>query len=76
MSFLLNYDSLLAKLVTWGTNRFDAIQKMQYALDNLTISGVDTTVPFHQYILKNKDYLDGRVNTRWIEDIVLREYGK
>jgi acetyl-CoA carboxylase biotin carboxylase subunit len=49
---------------------------MQYALDNLTISGVDTTVPFHQYILKNKDYLDGRVNTRWIEDIVLREYGK
>ena len=70
------YDSLLAKLVTWGTNRFDAIQKMQYALDNLTISGVDTTVPFHQYILKNKDYLDGRVNTRWIEDTVLMEYGK
>ncbi len=69
------YDSLLAKLVTWGTDRSDAIQKMQYALDHFTISGVDTTVPFHQYILKNRDYLEGRINTRWIEDIILREYG-
>jgi acetyl-CoA carboxylase biotin carboxylase subunit len=70
------YDSLLAKLVTWGTDRFDAIKKMQYALDHFTISGVDTTVPFHQSILKNKDYLEGRINTRWIEDTVLRGYGK
>ena len=70
------YDSLLAKLVTWGTDRLDAIKKMQYALDNFTISGVDTTVPLHQYILKKSDYLEGRINTRWIEDTVLREYGK
>ncbi len=70
------YDSLLAKLVTWGTDRTDAIQKMQYALDNFKVSGVDTTVPFHQYILKNSDYLEGRINTRWIEDTVLREYVK
>ncbi len=70
------YDSLLAKLVTWGTDRFDAVKKMQYALDHFTISGVDTTVPFHQHILKNKDYLEGRINTRWIEDTVLGEYGK
>ncbi|MBN2567896.1 MAG: acetyl-CoA carboxylase biotin carboxylase subunit [Deltaproteobacteria bacterium] len=70
------YDSLLAKLVTWGDDRSEAIKKMQYALDNFTISGVDTTVPFHRYILQNNDYLEGKINTRWIEDTVLREYEK
>lgn len=70
------YDSLLAKLVAWGSERTDAITRMQYSLDNFTISGVDTTVPFHQFILKNKAYLDGKISTRWIEDTILREYGK
>jgi acetyl-CoA carboxylase biotin carboxylase subunit len=69
------YDSLLAKVITKGTDRSDAVKKMQYALDNFTISGVDTTISFHRYILQSKDFLEGNINTRWIEDTVLKEYG-
>ena len=68
------YDSLLAKLITKGTDRREAIERMQYALANFIVSGVDTTIPFHQVILKNPDYLNGQVNTRWIENILVKEY--
>lgn len=70
------YDSLLAKLVTWGTDRSDAIKKMHHALEHFIVSGIDTTVPFHQYILHNREYLKGDIHTRWIEDTLLREYGQ
>jgi len=70
------YDSLLAKLVTRGTDRLDAITKMRHALEHFIISGIDTTIPFHQYILHNREYLEGDINTRWIEDTLLREYGQ
>jgi len=68
------YDSLLAKLITKGADRLEAIERMQYALANFIVSGVDTTIPFHQVILKNPDYLNGKVNTRWIENILVKEY--
>ena len=70
------YDSLLAKLVSWGTDRSDAITKMRHALEHFIISGIDTTIPFHHYILHNREYLAGDINTRWIEDTLLREYGQ
>ena len=70
------YDSLLAKLVTRGTDRLDAITKMRHALEHFIISGIDTTIPFHQYILHNREYLEGDINTRWIEDTLLKEYGQ
>ena len=68
------YDSLLAKLITKGSDRREAIERMQYALESFIVSGIDTTIPFHQVILKNPDYLDGKVNTKWVEDILLEEY--
>ena len=65
------YDSLLGKLITRGDNRPAAIRKMQEALSGFVIRGVDTTVPFHQQILGNSDYREGKINTKWIEDILL-----
>ena len=53
------YDSLLAKLITKGSDRSEAIERMQYALESFIVSGIDTTIPFHQVILKNPDYVDG-----------------
>ncbi len=47
------YDSLLAKTIVTGRNRFEAIENMQCALEKFAVSGVDTTIPFHQFILKN-----------------------
>ncbi len=70
------YDSLLAKLITLGTNRRQAIDLMQDALANFVVSGVDTTIPFHQFIMKNPDYLNGNVSTNWIENRLVKEYEK
>ena len=68
------YDSLLAKLITLGRDRDQAIRSMQEALMNFTVSGVDTTIPFHCFIMKNSDYLTGQVNTGWIENKLGKEY--
>jgi len=67
------YDSLLAKVITAGRDRFQAIERMHYALNNFIVSGVDSTIPFHQFILKHTDFIKGEANTRWIEDILHEE---
>ena len=68
------YDSLLAKLVVSARDRDQAIQCMQDALANFAVSGIDTTIPFYQFIMKHPEYLSGKVNTRWIENSLLKEY--
>jgi acetyl-CoA carboxylase biotin carboxylase subunit len=68
------YDSLIAKLITWGEDRAEAIERMQSALEGFHISGIDTTIPFHQFIMQNPDFLNGKVNTKWIEDCLLKEF--
>jgi acetyl-CoA carboxylase biotin carboxylase subunit len=65
------YDSLLGKLITRGENRPAAIRRMQEALSSFVIKGVDTSIPFHQQILENSEYREGRINTKWIEDVLL-----
>ena len=65
------YDSLLAKLITCGENRSAAIRKMQEALSGFVIKGVDTSIPFHQRILENSEYREAKINTKWIEDVLL-----
>ena len=68
------YDSLLAKLVVSARDRDHAIQCMQDALANFAVSGVDTTISFYQFIMKHPEYLNGKVNTRWIENSLIKEY--
>ncbi|MCP4577805.1 MAG: acetyl-CoA carboxylase biotin carboxylase subunit [Deltaproteobacteria bacterium] len=68
------YDSLLAKLITWGRDRHQAIEAMREALMDFAVSGIDTTIPFHRFIMKHHDYLSGRINTGWIENSLLKEY--
>lgn len=62
-----NYDSLLSKLVVWGRDRAEAIQRMQRALDEYAITGVQTTIPFHQKVLANQYFQKGDVSTDFIE---------
>ena len=68
------YDSLLAKLIVKGDDRTEAVERMGYALANFEVNGVDTTIPFYRNLMKNLDYLNGNINTRWIEDVFLREH--
>jgi len=64
------YDSLIAKVITWGTDRSEAIERMRYALGSFVISGIHTTIPFLQFLLNQPDFIEGRVNTRWIEEVL------
>jgi acetyl-CoA carboxylase biotin carboxylase subunit len=62
------YDSLLAKLITSGDSRLEAIERMHSALENFVVSGIDTTIPFLYSLLENSDFINGEINTRWLED--------
>lgn len=66
------YDSLLAKVITVGKDRAKAIEQMYYALNNLAVSGVSTTIPFLRSVLREPDYREGNVNTRWLEGMLER----
>ncbi len=62
------YDSLLAKIVTWGRTREEAIQRMQRALAETRVEGVPTTVAFHQRLLSDDAFLAGQVHTRYVRE--------
>ena len=64
------YDSLLAKLIVHGSNRIEAVGKMQQALENFFVSGIDTTIPFLRFVTQRLDYVKGNVNTRWLESLL------
>jgi acetyl-CoA carboxylase biotin carboxylase subunit len=70
------YDSLLAKLITNGSNRHEAVDRMRDALAKFVVSGIHTTIPFYQFMLKHSDYLNGKVNTRWVEGVLLQDYAR
>ena len=61
------YDSLLAKLIVHAPDRSRAIRSMGEALARFGISGVATTIPFHRAILAHKDFRDGAIHTRWVD---------
>lgn len=60
------YDSLIAKFITWGMSREDAIVRMERALQETVIAGVKTTIPFHQKILANPEFRKGNLSTTLI----------
>jgi len=61
------YDSLLGKLVVWGVDREEAINRMLRALDEYAITGIKTTIPFHQKVLTHSVFQSGDVSTDFIE---------
>ncbi|WPZ23956.1 acetyl-CoA carboxylase biotin carboxylase subunit (plasmid) [Sulfitobacter faviae] len=63
------YDSLVAKLIVHGCDRDDAIARMTEALARFRVSGIETTIPFHQYVLKQPNFAAGRINTNWLESV-------
>ncbi|OGP54575.1 MAG: acetyl-CoA carboxylase biotin carboxylase subunit [Deltaproteobacteria bacterium RBG_13_52_11b] len=61
------YDSLLAKVITVGKDRMEAIDRMTYALGHFSVKGVDTVIPFLLFVLAREEYKKGDVHTRWLE---------
>jgi len=69
------YDSLIGKLVVWGPNRDAAIKRMKRALREFAITGVPTTIGFHQKILETPAFLEGEVYTNFVEQMMLSAKG-
>ena len=63
------YDSLLAKLIVTGNTRMEAVARLQRALANFHVAGVDTTISFLASIVERADFIAGRVNTGWLEKV-------
>src|SRR5687768_16875882 len=61
------YDSLVAKLITWGNDREEARTRMLRALDELVLEGIETSIPAHQVLLEEKSFVEGTHTTRTIE---------
>jgi acetyl-CoA carboxylase, biotin carboxylase subunit len=61
------YDPMISKLVVWGGTRPEAIARMRRALGEYVIGGIRTTIPFHQWLMDDEDFLAGRLDTGFIE---------
>ena len=61
------YDSLIAKLITRGRDRDEALARMRRALDMFIIEGIKTSIPLHRRILANPDFQAGRLDTHFLE---------
>lgn len=65
------YDSLIGKLIVWGPDRPTAIKRMKRALRECALTGVPTTIGFHQKILETPEFLRGEVYTNFVEQVML-----
>ena len=61
------YDSMVAKLIVWAKNRQEAIHKMQSALGEVIIEGIDTNVDYQYGIVNHPDYIEGNIDIEFIE---------
>ncbi|RXK06542.1 acetyl-CoA carboxylase biotin carboxylase subunit [Halarcobacter bivalviorum] len=61
------YDSMIGKLIVWGRDREKAINIMKRALNEFEVEGIKTTIPFHQKMMKNEDFLSNNYDTKYLE---------
>ncbi|HQJ15939.1 MAG TPA: acetyl-CoA carboxylase biotin carboxylase subunit [Candidatus Omnitrophota bacterium] len=64
------YDSLLAKVITSGATRLDAINVMRRALNEFNIGPIKTTIPFHLRLLENASFIKGDVSTHFVQEMI------
>jgi acetyl-CoA carboxylase biotin carboxylase subunit len=70
------YDSLIAKLITRGKDREEAILRMARALDMFVVEGIHTSIPLHRRIMDDPDFRAARINTRFMERFANNNTGK
>ncbi|WP_035588491.1 acetyl-CoA carboxylase biotin carboxylase subunit [Hippea jasoniae] len=67
------YDPMVAKLLVWDVDRENAIARMKRALSEFVVKGIKTTIPFHQKVLRNENFIKGNISTDFIDKEVLAE---
>ena len=73
------YDSLVAKIITWGQDHQEARSRMKNALREFSVEGINTTIPLHETIMNNPDFIRGDLSTDYLDrlnmlDVMRREY--
>lgn len=68
MEIPIHYDPMIAKLITWGSDRHEAMERMKRAIDEYTIVGVKTTLPFCRMVLDHPAFRDGSFTTKFVEN--------
>jgi acetyl-CoA carboxylase biotin carboxylase subunit len=68
MDIPIYYDPMLSKLITYGKNRDEAIQLMIYAIDNYSIKGVQTTLPFGRFVCEHEAFRSGHFDTHFVKN--------
>lgn len=70
------YDSMVGKLIVYGKDRAEAISRLAVALDSFVVEGVPTTIGLHRQIVAHPDFIENRIHTRWLEQVLLPQIGK
>jgi acetyl-CoA carboxylase, biotin carboxylase subunit len=65
-----HYDSMIAKLIAYGSDRNEALARMRRALDTLVVEGVKTTAPLHRKLMDHPDFISGKFSTKWLEGVM------
>ena len=70
------YDSMIGKLIAFGKDRDQAIDRLLGAIGEFTLEGPKNTLELAAFIVNHHDFRDNRINTRWLEDKGLTDFGK
>ncbi len=70
------YDSMIAKLIVHAADRFSAVGRLRRALETFAVEGVSTNIPLLRAIAAHSDFIDNRLDTRWLESVFLPHYGQ
>ena len=64
------YDSLVSKLIVHGVNREECLMRLRRALGEYVIGGIETTIPLHQKLIEEPDFIKGDYNVHWLEKLM------
>jgi len=64
------YDSMVAKLATWGRDRAEALERMKYALREMEVFPIPTTIPLHDYLMHDPNFINGKFDTEYVDQIL------
>jgi acetyl-CoA carboxylase biotin carboxylase subunit len=67
------YDSMIAKLIVYGTTRQGALRRLRRALEEFVVDGITTTIPLHQKLVEDPEFQAGNYTIKWLEEWLARE---
>ncbi|MEQ8664324.1 MAG: acetyl-CoA carboxylase biotin carboxylase subunit [Rhodospirillales bacterium] len=66
------YDSMIAKLIAHGSSRNECLMRLRRALSEFVIDGIETSIPLHQRLMEEPDFMDGAYDIHWLERLMQR----